>query len=248
MHPLELMPRRWLDYEPPSTCHTGIEEIFAAIAATAAATAPEAAVAAGTAAASTGFFLAPEAIAAGATVAAEGGGIGAASLLPSLSTIGSVASLGGSLLQAKGQADQSAYAEAVARSEAAALRQKANEDAAAGQRTQISRDRQTQLVSSRARALAASSGTLATDPTEVTLEGDIAQQGGYNALSAMYEGMARSRSDTYQADIDLFRARQTAAAAPMQIGGTLLQGIGQLADRRSLRRLYAGAGDTGGFF
>src|SRR4051812_16153650 len=80
-----------------------------------------------------------------------------ASVLPSLSTIGTAASLGGTVLSAKAGLDQSAYAESVAKAEAEAQRQKANEDAALGQRVQISRNRQTDLALSRAQALAAAS-------------------------------------------------------------------------------------------
>lgn len=190
-----------------------------------------------------------------ATGAAEGAaGVGAAaegaaalgSSLPSLGTIGSVVGVGGTLLQAKAGLDQADYQAAVARSEAAALKQKTNEDAAAAERSQITQNRKTDLVQSRLRALAADSGTDATSPDILTTEGRIAQQGQYNALSSLYEGQARARSDTYQSDIDLFKANRIETAAPLTAAGTILSGIGSFADRRAL--LKAGARNPSTFF
>lgn len=191
----------------------------------------------------------------GATGAAEGAaGVGAAaegaaalgSSLPSLGTIGSIVGVGGTLLQAKAGLDNADYQAAVARSEAAALKQKANEDAAAAERAQITQGKKTELVQSRLRALAADSGTDATSPDILTADGRIAQQGQYNALSSLYEGQARARSDNFQADIDLFKANRIETAAPLTAAGTILSGIGSFADRRAL--LKAGARNPSTFF
>lgn len=192
----------------------------------------------------------------GATAAAEGAaGVGAAaagtaaaggSWLPSLGTIGSVVGVGGTLLSAKAGLDNADYQAAVARSEAAALKQKANEDAAAAQRAAITQDKKTELVQSRLRALAADSGTDATSLDILATSGRIAEQGQYNALSSLYEGQSRARSDTYQADIDLFKAKRVEDAAPLTAAGTILSGIGSFADRRAL--LKAGARNPTSFF
>lgn len=224
---LELMPG---EYRPKSTCATGIEELFAI----GAAGAGEAA-AAGTAA---------TAAAAAAPAAAAGFS------LPSLSTIGTIAGLGGTILQAKGQMDQAAYEQAVAKTQAQALRDKSNEDAAAAERQQIAIERRTGLITSRARALAADSGTDVNSPTEITNEGRIAQQGDYNALSSLYEGLAQSRADNYQANIDLFKGQRVAAAAPLAVGGTILSGLTTFADRRARLKYFTSSGGDnffGGF-
>lgn len=229
---LRLIPRRWLEYEPPSDCHDfGIAETLAAIGLS------------GAGEAAAGTALAETAATGGLYAAGE---TAAASAFPSLGPIGSVVGVGGTLLQAKAGLDQADYQAAVARSEAAALKQKANEDAAAAERAQITQGKKTELVQSRLRALAADSGTDATSPDILTTEGRIAQQGQYNALSSLYEGQARARSDTYQSDIDLFKANRIETAAPLTAAGTILSGIGSFADRRAL--LKAGARNPSTFF
>lgn len=164
---------RWLDYEPPSLCHTGLEALSA------------------------------------------------------------IASIGGTLLSASASSDDAAYKSAIARRQAVLDKQKANEEAALGQRNAETQQRKADLVQSRARALAAASGTVATSPTEIAIEQDIAAQGGYNALSSLYEGASRARASSYQGDIDLFKANRIEAAAPLQVGGTLLSGLSQTAGLRS---------------
>lgn len=197
MRPLEVFPRRWLEYEPPSNCHDfGIGETIAAIAASAAAAAP------------------------------------------TLETIGTVAAVAGTGLSVKAGLDNAEYQSAVGRATAAAEQQKANEDAAAGQRTAIAADRQTRLLQSRAQSLAADSGTDATSPDILTTEGRIAEQGRYNALSALYEGQSRARSENFQADIDLFKAKRISAGAPLAAVGTALAGVGTFVDRRLRRGAY----------
>lgn len=209
----------------------GITEGLALLASTAAEAAPEAIAATGAAEGATGVG------AAAAGTAAAGG-----SLLPSLGTIGTVASVGGTLLTAKAGLDNADYQAAVARSEAAALKQKANEDAAAAERSQITQNKKTELVQSRLRALAADSGTDATSPDILTTSGRIAGQGEYNALSSLYEGQSRARSDTYQADIDLFKADRTDAAAPLAATGTILGGISSFADKRARLKYFTSGG------
>jgi len=233
MRPLDLIPARWLDYEPPSLCHDIISATLAAVEAEL-----------GGAAAATGLAEAGTA----ATVLgswspiAEAGAAAASSSFPSLSTLGTVASVAGTGLQTLAQGKQAAYGEAVAKNQAAALRQKANDDTAAAQRQQITAERRAGLITSRARALAADSGTSATSPTEVTNEGRIAQQGDYNAMSSLYEGLAASRADNAQADIDLFKGQRIAAAAPLAMGSTLLSGLTQFADRRSRLKYFTSSG------
>lgn len=224
MRSLDLGPR---EYEPPSLCHTGIETLFALGAGEVAAAGAAAATAAeiGTGAAVLGSWS-PLAAAAPAASGIFGTGIG-------LSEIGTVAGLAGSGLQAIGQMQQADYEAEVAKNQAEALRIRAGEETAAAQRRQIAEERKAGLISSRARALAASSGTDATSPTQVDLESDIAGQGQYNALSSLYEGLAESRASNYQADIELFKSRRIRSAVPLAVGGTLLSGLSSFASRRA---------------
>lgn len=167
---IDLIPARWLDYEPPSTCHW-----------------------------------------------------------PALPAIAAGTSIAGTAVSMIGAQKEAAYDSAVARNQALIEQQKANEDAAVGQRAAITQDRKTQLAISRARALGAASGTDAASPTQVDIEGGLAQQGGYNALSALYEGMAKSRVDTEQADLDLFKANRIKEALPLTSAGILLGGLSRTA-------------------
>lgn len=190
MRPLDLIPARWLDYEPPGLCR-----------------------------------------------------IEAAAVLPALGAVSSIAGTGASLLGARKEAS---YDTAVARNQALIAGQKANDDAAIGQRAAITQTRKTDLAISRARALGAASGTDATSPTQLDIESGLAQQGGYNALSALYEGMAKSRVDTEQADLDLFQAARIKQALPLQEAGILFSGLSKTATGlsgsggTSLLRLFGG--------
>lgn len=221
---------RWLEWTPRSLCTIdfGITEGLAAAALL------------GGGEAATAAVSLPAALELGGFGAFAGGSAASTGILGTgigLGELGTAASVGGTLLQAKGQMDQADYEKAVARSNAEALRQQGNTDAALAERAQITQNRRTDLALSRTRALAASSGTDATSPDVLNTEGQIAQQGQYNALSALYEGQAKQRSDNYQADIDLFKANRISAGAPLAAGGTLLSGISSFADRR-LRRNY----------
>ena len=171
-----LIPARWLDYEPPSTCHW-----------------------------------------------------------PAVGAIASVAGTGLSVMSALNQAD---YQSAVARNEALIAKQKANEDAALGQRAAITETRKADLLASTARARAAASGTDASSPTQIGIESGIEATGQYNALSALYEGIAKSNADTAQANIDLFKADRIDAAAPLTAVGLGASGLSRLANSRSLLKLF----------
>lgn len=172
MHSLDIVPRRWLEYEPPGLCHD---------------------------------------------------------LMTALAIGGTVASIGGTAISAMGASQQADYQSALARNQAILDKQKANEDAALAERKQITELRKTDLTLSRARALGAASGTDASSPTQVDIEQDIGQQGTYNALSSLYEGLSAERTANYQSKIDLFKADRIDAAAPLAVGGTLLSGFSNAA-------------------
>jgi hypothetical protein len=251
MRPFEVTPIG--EYEPPSLCHTGLEFLAAApLLGAGAATAGEVALAstllaapatAGAAISSTvlpaAALAAAPAVWTPAAAAAAGAGLTGAGVATGaglgLGTLGEIASIAGTGIQAIGQMNQAKAAEEAAKVEAQALKQRANEEAASAQRVAATREQQARLVQSRARALGASSGTLATDVGQEDIEGDIATQGRYNALSALYEGMAAARSSNYQADIELFKGRRARAAMPMAVGGTLLSGLSSFASKRTRR-------------
>lgn len=161
-----------------------------------------------------------------------------------IAEVGALLSAGGTLLGAKSAIDQGAYQKKLGEVQAEELKNKANEDAAAAQRVAITDQRKTDLALSRARAVAAASGTEATSGDILTTEGQIAQQGSYNAASSLYEGQAKARSDTYQADIDLWKGREAANAAPLVAGGTVLSGLSSALTNRAMLRLYTSTGKS----
>jgi hypothetical protein len=156
-----------------------------------------------------------------------------------LSEIGTAAGVIGSGIQAIGALNQNDAAAAQQRYEAQLLKDKSNQDAAAGEQVAIGRQRQTQLALSRTQALAAGSGGGATDPGVLTLEQQTAGQGEYNSESAVYTGQAQARSDELQAQIDLFKAQQYDTAGPLAAGGAILSGIGSFADKRLRSQYYS---------
>lgn len=239
MHSLDLIPYRWLAREPPSLCHTGIEEL-AGLGAASAVAAPTAASVLGGAAETA--LLSSAGVATGAAAGLPAAAVTGAGIFGTgigLSDIGAAASVGGTLLQAGAQSDEAAYEKALAKNQALALQQKANEDAAAAERQQGQQLRRMGLVLSRQRALAASSGTDANSPDVVTNELRTVGQGEYNALSSLYEGLSAARSDQYQAGIDLFKARRIGQALPYAVGGTLLSGVSNFATNRLRSRYLA---------
>jgi hypothetical protein len=152
--------------------------------------------------------------------------------------IGPLLSVGGMAMDMAGKSQQADYQEAVARNNAIALQQKANEEAAIGQRAAATESRKSDLVQSRARSLGAASGTAVASPSQLNIEAGIAGQGDYNALSALYEGMSRSRASEHQADLELFKADRISDAAGTQQMASLFSGA---------NNLMRGFGKTGGF-
>jgi hypothetical protein len=160
--------------------------------------------------------------------------------------IGPLLSLGGSVMGMMGQQDQAAYQEAVARNNAIALKQKANEEAAAGQRAAITESRKGDLVQSRARSLGAASGTSVASPSQLNIEAGIGAQGETNALSALYEGMSRARAAEHQANLELFKADRISDAASTQMISGLFSGVSNLARGTAVMGGFDSAGGTAG--
>lgn len=139
--------------------------------------------------------------------------------------IGAVAGLGGTLMSAQAARAQG-QAEAQARElEARAMERRAKEDAAAAQREGIRRSREASLVASRQQALAAASGGSATDKTVLDLMAGTAEEGAYQAASALYEGQSRAAGLESQAAISRFQGQQARRAGRINAGATMLSGL-----------------------
>lgn len=238
---------RWSDWRPPSLCwiDAGITEIATGLLGSAAIVpASEATTAALLAAPSVAApgFAATSLGATALTGASADALVGEA--LPSLATVGGITSGLGTVLSAKSAIDQANYAQNAAQVENQAQVQKGNDDAAAGERQQIQQDRQTQLALSRAQAVAAASGGGASDTGVVNVEGNIAQQGQYNALTALSNGQARSAADQYQGQVDLFQGERAAQAGPLNATGAILNGISGFANNRAMLRYFTKIGSA----
>lgn len=107
-----------------------------------------------------------------------------------LSTLGTLLSVGGTIYGGLSAASNAA-------DEAAQLKVKGDNEFASSQRKAMEQRRQTALVLSRQRAVAAAGGGDATDPTVTAIMGRTEQQGEYNAMIDMYNGSV-SRADYYK--------------------------------------------------
>jgi hypothetical protein len=105
-----------------------------------------------------------------------------------------------------GQQMQGRSAAAAANSQAAQLDVRAGQSRAIGQRGAQEERRKAALVASRLQAVA---GGGASDPTVVKLASDIAGEGEYRAMTALYEGEEAARGDENAASV----ARATGKAA-----------------------------------
>jgi hypothetical protein len=249
---LDLIPRRWLEYEPPSLCHEPITTTLAALGIGEAA-------AAGTAAAATAAEVGTAAAAGTAAEVAAGvgstaaiGGTGlygtaaAASGLPSLGTIaaygGPILSAGGTLLQAQAQGRAGEYQAALARAQAADQEAKGVQEGASAQQKAIQLSRQKDYVQSQYQARMASSGSEAAGADQTLA--DIAGQGQYNILTSILAGQQAGADRSRQAGIDLFSAKNISSSILPAQAGTVLAGLGTFLNSRAQRDYYKKIGEA----
>lgn len=155
--------------------------------------------------------VAPE-LSAVAGAAGAGIAVSTPTILSALTpSFGTLFSLGGSVLQAVSGSNQAKATEQAAAANQVQLNNKANADAASGERAQEQQLQKTKMVQSRATALAAASGGGASDPTVLNLVGDIGAQGEYNAAMELYNGQSRATTDINQGQNDVYEAQQKAA-------------------------------------
>jgi hypothetical protein len=151
---------------------------------------------------------------------------------PELSMLGTAMSVGGAVAggiearQAAGfQADQ--------------LRINAGQAQASAQRSAIDIDRQTQMVVSRALAVAAASGGGASDPTVVNMIAQDAAEGAYRKAVALYQGDDAARGMKMQADAKEHEGAQSLVTGGLSGASNLLTGMSRQA---SLYQRFGGGG------
>jgi hypothetical protein len=102
---------------------------------------------------------------------------------------------------------------------------------AAGQREGMQETRKADYVGSRARAIAAGSGAGATDPGVIKIQSDIAAEGEYNTMSALYQGVEAKRVGNADAALSRYAGRSAQTAGYLKAGATLLSGGSSLYDK-----------------
>lgn len=150
-----------------------------------------------------------------------------------------VIAIGGSVLSGLGQIQAGKAANNSAKFQAAQLEQQAGQEKATSQRVAIEERRRSDIAISDATAAAAASGGGATDPTVLNIQGGLAEQGEYNALSALFQGDDRAAGLKLQAASARSQGKQAKRAGLIGGASTILSGIGG-----SLSSKYAPTGST----
>ncbi len=122
-------------------------------------------------------------------------------------------------------------ARAAATNQAAQLNQQAGQERAASQRIAIQKRRDATLANSRVQAVSAASGGSATDSTIDNITQNIAGQGEFNALTALYNGEERSRGLEMSASNAMLEGKQAHRSAVFSAGGTILNTASSLFSR-----------------
>ena len=158
----------------------------------------------------------------------------AAAAMQAMSTIA-----GGQAQAAAGRAQQDAmtYQASLRDAQAVAMEQSAGQERAAAQRATLEQQRHGRLVGSRAQAVAAASGGGALDPSVINLMGDLDNEAGFRAATALYQGESAARGLEYGAVL------QRAAGQGDIYAGEVARRSGEAARNRSYLRA---AGTVGG--
>lgn len=144
-----------------------------------------------------------------------------------------VLTIGSSVLSGLGQMQAGKAANANAKFQAGQMEQQAGQERASSQRDAIAQRRQSTIMQSNAQAAAAASGGGATDPTVLNITGNLAKEGEYNALSALFAGEERARGQELAATSTRMQGKQ--AKKQGMIGGisTIIGGSASAASKYS---------------
>lgn len=163
---------------------------------------------------------------------------------PITATVATALAITGSVLSGLGQMQAGKAADKNAKFQAAQLEQQAGQERASSQRVAIEERRRAAIAASNARAAAAASGGKATDPTVLNIQGALAGQGEYNALTALFEGEERARGLNLQAAGKKFEGKQAKKAG--MIGGmsTIIGGTGSALMAKYAPTSSSGSGQS----
>lgn len=113
-------------------------------------------------------------------------------------------------------------AQAVGKIEADQLNRKAIADEAQAVQTAKFERRKAEVVTSRAKAVAAASGSSVASQDIQNLLSDIDQQGEYNALAALHAGYSSADSKRYAAKVAVYEGNAAMTQSMLSAGATIL--------------------------
>ena len=151
-----------------------------------------------------------------------------AGIAPIFGALGSVVSFMGSIASANAMQAQAEAVQQQAQYKAKIDQIQGQQQVAAAQRKAQDQALQTKYAESRLQALAAGSGGGATDPTIINLGSNIAGQGEYNALSALYSGQSSQWAYNTQSGLDIYQGNLDSMALNSRANATILGGFGGL--------------------
>jgi hypothetical protein len=133
----------------------------------------------------------------------------------------------GSMMAAKGINKSGLAQQEAANFEAEQMDQNAGQVEAASQRNAMDRERETEMLQSRALAVAGASGAGAMDPTVLRIIGGIAKEGKLASEMELYNGKSQAQSMRTQGKATRYQGYQTALASRTQGFATMMSGFGQ---------------------
>ena len=139
-----------------------------------------------------------------------------------MAQLAGAAAIGGSLLDAAGTILGSRAEAKDLKRQASQYNDMAGNTRGTSQREASEQRRRARLAASRGLAVAAASGGGASDPTVVNMMADLAGEGEFRALSAMYEGETQARQYEAEANARRKEAKNVKRAGLFKAGSTIL--------------------------
>jgi hypothetical protein len=160
--------------------------------------------------------------------ASSAAGLAAAATAPTIGTVSTGISAA-TALQAAGLATTllstgvaARNSSAMGKAQARAYNAEAKAEKVRGQYAAVEERRLARYAQSRALAVAGASGAGASDPTVMNTIGDLEAEGEYRALTSLFNGEQRARSQTMQANIARSEGKAGSVMSLMRGGATLL--------------------------
>jgi hypothetical protein len=144
--------------------------------------------------------------------------------MAALPAIAAIASLAAGGLQAMGSIQQGKAQQAALNFEAKQHERQAAEERAA---SQLEKRHEAKIAMSRQVAIAGASGAGVVNPSILDIYGETAQEGEYNAQTALYGGESRARGQIDQAAANRFKGKAAYKGSILEAGGHLLGGVGK---------------------